>query len=250
MADSLGLHRVCQWEFVSDAQGNITYERGLDRSGRMVWGLVYSPGGLDSGSTRQARFVGPDGFSQLRRGSAAEYVEIRYDKKGREECVMFYDAKNLPAIGPDGAFGRKMTYDARGLRTRVLSLDANGHEMIDNVGNCGMLIAYNEKGLPIEFRSVGPDLNPVSVKDGFVAKYQYDAFGRLQRLTYHGAHGEPVLHKKGKKERGKERWVFGGRVKMAITAGWQNTTSTATDSPRPSSTWTASQSPWLMAMRA
>ena len=64
-ADSLGLHRVCQWEFGSDAQGNIAYERGLDRRGRMVWGFVYSPGGLDSGSTGLARFVGPNGFPQF-----------------------------------------------------------------------------------------------------------------------------------------------------------------------------------------
>jgi hypothetical protein len=81
-AESLGLHRVCQWEFVSDAQGNIAYERGLDRDGRMVWGLVYSPGGFDTRPTRLARFVGPDGFSQLQRGSSAEYVEIHYDKDG------------------------------------------------------------------------------------------------------------------------------------------------------------------------
>ncbi len=191
-AQSLGLHRVCQWEFVSDAQGNIAYERGLDRSGRMVWGLVYSPGGLDAGSTRRARFVGPDGFSQLQRGSSAEYVEIHYGKEGWEERVMFHDARNLPAIGPDGAFGRKMTYDAHGLRTSVLSLDAKGREMVDNVGNCGVLIAYNEKAVPIEFRSVGPDLNPMSVTDGYIlAKYQYDEFGRPQRLTFYGASGEP-----------------------------------------------------------
>ena len=111
---------------------------------------------------------------------------------------MFHDARNLPAIGPDGAFGRKMTYDARGLFTGLLSLDANGHEMIDKAGSCGMLTIYNEKGLPIEASSVGPNLNPISVRDGyFLVKYQYDAFGRLQRETYHGASGKPVLHKDG-----------------------------------------------------
>ena len=34
----LGLSGVCQWEFVPDAKGSVTYERGLDRDGRMVLG--------------------------------------------------------------------------------------------------------------------------------------------------------------------------------------------------------------------
>ena len=197
-AESLGLHRVCQWEFVPDAHGNIAYERGLDREGRMVWGLVYSPGGFDSRPTRLARFVGPDGFSQLQRGSSAEYVEIHYNNEGREERVIFRDARNLPAIGPDGAFGRKMTYDSRGHRTSVLSLNVQGTEMVDNAGNCGMLISYNEKGLEIESRSVGPDLKSMPLKEGYVVtRTRYDAFGRLRERTYYAASGEPVLHKDG-----------------------------------------------------
>ena len=197
-AASLGLHRVCQWEFVSDAQGKIAYERGLDRKGRMVWGLVYSPGGPDSGLTRLARFVGPDGFSQLQRGSSAEYVEIYYDKNGWEERVMFRDARNESALGPHGAFGKKMTHDARGLLTRSLSLDANGTEMIDNDGNCGVVFSYNQKGLQTESMSVGLDLNPMPFRDGYVSqKFQYGTFGRLRSGAYYGASGEAVLHKLG-----------------------------------------------------
>ncbi|HEY5751786.1 MAG TPA: hypothetical protein VIT21_01440 [Chthoniobacterales bacterium] len=196
-AESLGLHRVCQWEFVSDAKGNIAYERGLDRDGRMVWGFVYSPSGATSGS-RLARFVGPDGFSQLQRGSSAEYVEIRYGKEGREEFLMYRDARNLPVTGPDGAFGRKMTYDSRGHCTGILSLNAQGTEMIDNAGNCGVLITYNENGLEIESTSVGRDLKPMAVKDGYViTRAYYDAFGRMLRRTFHDASGEPVLHQDG-----------------------------------------------------
>ena len=196
--ESLGLHRVCQWEFVSDAEGKIAYERGLDRDGRMVWGLVYSPGGPAAASTRLARFVGPDGFSQLQRGSPAEYVQIQYDEQGWEERVMFRDARNLPAIGPDGASGRRMTHDARGLVTGLLSLDAKGSEMIDNAGNCGVLITHNQEGLPVEESSVGSDLQPMPLKRGHViVRYQYDSFGRVHRVTYHGISGEAVIQKDG-----------------------------------------------------
>ena len=95
----------------------------------------------------------------------------------------------------------------------MLSLDAKGREMVDNVGNCGMLIAYNEKAVPIEFRSVGPDLNPMSVTDGYIlAKYQYDEFGRPQRLTFYGASGDPVLHKDGNHGWMAEYYERGNRI--------------------------------------
>ena len=89
-ASEEGLQNVCQWEFVSTAAGEIIYERGLDRDGCMVYGFVYSPAG--SGQVlagRLARFVGPDGFPQLQRRSAADYVNIYYDKNGWEDRIVY-----------------------------------------------------------------------------------------------------------------------------------------------------------------
>ena len=56
-----------------------------------------SPSPRRSGSpfTRLARFVGPNGFPQLQRESAAEFVEIHYDKAGWGDCVMYRDGKGL-----------------------------------------------------------------------------------------------------------------------------------------------------------
>jgi hypothetical protein len=194
----LGLQDVCQWEFVSTAKGEIIYERGLDRDGRMVFGLIYSPPGSGSPSTRLARFVGPDGFPQLQRRSAAEYVEIHYDGAGWEDRIMYRDGKNLAAAGPNGAFGKSMQHNDRGQLTQGLSLDANGHAMIDNDGNSGMQSKYDEKGNDIEDTSVGPDLKPVPLKDGYVIrKNQYDEFGRPHRTTCYGVKGEPIRHKDG-----------------------------------------------------
>jgi len=69
-------------------------------------GLSYSPPGSGPADTRLARFVGPDGFPQLQPSSQAEYVSIHYDKDGWEDRLTYRDGKNLPATGPDGAFGR------------------------------------------------------------------------------------------------------------------------------------------------
>ncbi len=255
--EQLGLETVCQWEFVSTTKNEIIYERALDRTGRMVYALIYSPpgsalpsasppasglpsaalpgsglpsaalpgSGLPSAaatgsglpadapgsgltytslrrsglsSTRLARFVGPNGFPQLQRDSAAEFVEIHYDEAGWEDRVMYLDGKGLPAAGPDSAFGQEMHHNDLGQLTCVLSLDADGHRMIDDAGNSGMQPKYDEKGYEIEATSVDTDLKPRPVKDGWVInKHQYDEFGRPCRLTYHDVNGEPVLSKKG-----------------------------------------------------
>jgi hypothetical protein len=197
-AERLGLQTVCQWEFISNSNGEIIYERALDRDGVMVFGFIYSPPGSGPTDTRLARFVGPDGFPQLQRSSQAEYVSIHYDKDGWEDRVTYRDGKNLPAAGPDGAFGQDISHNPGGQITRLLSLDADGKNMIDNAGNCGLMITYNDKGWMTEVRSIGPDLKPMPVKDGwYSSKNEFDAQGRSTRTTYHGANGEPVLHKDG-----------------------------------------------------
>jgi len=196
--ERLGLKNVCQWEFVSNSNGEIIYERALDRDGHMVFGFVYSPPGSGSADTRLARFVGPDGFPQLQPSSQAEYVSIHYDKDGWEDRLTYRDGKNLPATGPDGAFGRAIGHNSRGQVTQLLSLDADGSNMIDNAGNCGLILTYNDKGWMTEVHSIGPDLKPMPVKDGwYFSKDEQDALGRSIRTTYYGAKGEPVLHKDG-----------------------------------------------------
>ncbi len=197
-AERLGLQTVCQWEFVSNANGEIIYERALDREGKMVFGFIYSPPGSGPSDSRLARFVGPDGFPQLQRSSQAEYVSIHYDNQGWEDRVTFRDGKNLPAVGPDGAFGQGISHNSSGQVTQLLSLDADGKNMIDNAGNCGLLVTYNDKGWMTEVRSIGPDLKPMPLKDGWYrSRNEYDTLGRSIRTTYYGANGEPLLHKDG-----------------------------------------------------
>ena len=193
---SLGLGTVCKWEFVSTREGEIIYERALDRAGHMVYGLIYSPAGSGTREVRLARFVGADGFPQFQRHSAAEYVEIHYDANGWENRVMYRDSNNLPGSGPNGTFGQRLTYNERGQLTQTLSLDAFGRPMIDSAGNCGMQRKYDNRGYVVEATSLGPDKKPMPIKDGYVvSKNDYDRFGRLHRARYFGANGESVLLK-------------------------------------------------------
>src|ERR1043165_984831 len=133
----------------------------------MVFGFIYSPPGSGPSSTRLARFVGPDGFPQLQRSSQAEYVSIHYDKDGWEDRITYRDGKNLPAAGPAGAFGQAISHKSCGQVNQQLSLDADGKKMLDSTGICGLRVTYDEKGLIKEVRSIGPDLKPMPVKDGW-----------------------------------------------------------------------------------
>jgi hypothetical protein len=247
-SEQLGLKTVCQWEFVSTKEGEIICERALDRSGRMVYGLVYSPPGSDVGksrgeifgpapkpadsskvetrpilsnavaktasgdrvdsskvktrpilsSTRLARFVDSVGFPLLLGRSAAEYVQIHYDTNGWEDRVMYRDGKGVPSVGPDGAFGQSMKHDKLSGRLKcVLSLNADGKPMVDDTGNSGMKLKYDNRGFDTEDRSVGTKKEPMPVKDEwFTRKNRYDGFGRLRQTAYYGVNGEAVLSKK------------------------------------------------------
>jgi hypothetical protein len=196
--ERLGLLTVCQWEFDANSNGEIIYERALNRDGRMVYGFIYSPPGSGPPDTRLARFVGPEGFPLLQRRSDAEYVSIHYDANGWEDRMTYSDGKNLPAAGPDGAYGQTRSYNAKGQVTRYLSIDADGMNMIDQAGNCGMELIYNDKGWLVEEHSLGADLKPLPVKDGWtILKSDVDDLGRTIRGTYYGLKGEPVLHRSG-----------------------------------------------------
>jgi hypothetical protein len=197
-AERLGLNTVCQWEFDSNAKGEIMYERALDQDGRMVYGFIYSPPGSGPSATRLARFVGPDGFPLLQPSSSAEYVLLHYDNHGWEDRFTYRDGKNLPAIGPVGSYGESREYNSRGQVTLNLSLDADGKNMIDSAGNSGMRVTYNDKGWLMEARSLGPDLEPMPLKLGWtVSKRQYDDIGRLTLITFYGPKDEPILDMDG-----------------------------------------------------
>ncbi len=191
---SLGLGAVCQWEYVSDAHGTIAYERGLDRSGRMVYACVFSPTASGGSSARIAHYVGPDGFPQLQNKSAAEYVEIHYNADGWEERILYQDALARPAVGPEGTFGVAKEYDSLGRLTSARALNEHGETMIDRLGTAGLRQVFDKNGFVTEIVAFGIDGKITAVKDGWARlRLGYDELGRGVLMRAFDAGDQPVI---------------------------------------------------------
>ncbi len=187
---------VCQWEFVRGEDGRIVYEKGIDKDGNMVWGLVYSPS-PEMEKTVSAHFVGPMGFPQKQRQSGAEYVKITYNAKGFEELHEFRDIHGDPAPGKWGAYGQRFEYDERGLCVSLFSIDAAGNYMLDSAGNSGARSVYDMFGNPVEERNYNEDLELCLVKLGFaITRCEYDEYGNVEEARFYDIEYEPCLFQK------------------------------------------------------
>jgi hypothetical protein len=196
--DTYNADKECQWKFVYNEQENIVYEIALDRSGRMVWGLVYSPG-IGSGDkttrTAKAMFVGPDGYPKPQLKSSAEYVEIEYDSRGYEVMRRFRDRNGTPMPGPDGAFARAIGYDATGRETLETSLDINGRPIEDEAGNASLRCEYDSDGNLVKATALDSSGKPTLLKARKVAMYEfaYDRWGNRTETRVFDADHRPSI---------------------------------------------------------
>ena len=194
----------CQWEFILDPSGkHPVYEKASDRSGKLVWGLIYSP--VRNGNKVKASFVGRDGFPQAnaQNGWVAEYVEIEYGPDGLEHQHLYMDRRGRAMPGPDRAFGKLAEYDPRGLPVYVASLgppdEAGNHrKVIDNKGGCALKAEYDTLGNGTTVRTLDTLDNPTIGNEGAAGtQFEYDQYDRLTRLEYVDTHGTPCLQKNG-----------------------------------------------------
>jgi YD repeat-containing protein len=188
------LKGVCRWEFVRGEDSCIVYEKGYDKNGNMVWGLVYSPSPSPHDNVC-VHFVGSNGFPQKQRLIGAEYVKITYNKHGLEERLEFRDARGEPAPGRWGAFATRYEYNGQGLRTAEYSLDAQGRLMLDRAGNAVARFIYDSDNNVTESRFLDTVGRPCLTKLGIaLARFTYDENGNISEQRYYGPDGQPCLH--------------------------------------------------------
>jgi hypothetical protein len=206
--------KECRWEFVRDDKGQLVYEKAFNVKGRLVWGLLYSP--PVTGQPRRAYFVGPDGFPAPQLKSAAEIIEIEYTSNGWESMHRYYDRVHKPQPGQDGAFGRRIEYDVRGLARRIFSLDAHGRLMIDNDQVAIREGDYDERGNQIEWAYFDTAGRPTLIKDGnHKGTAKYDRSGNQIEVAYFDTAGRPTLIKDGYHKRTAKYDERGNQIEWA-----------------------------------
>ncbi|MEK8018767.1 MAG: AAA-like domain-containing protein, partial [Candidatus Parabeggiatoa sp.] len=196
--------RECQWEFVLDSTGKIAYEKAYDKSGKLVWGLVYSPP-IEGESTRLAHYVGSDGLPSPQKKSSAEFVEFTYSPDGYENIVRYLDRQHQAQLGVDNVFGKRQIFNERGLVIESTLLDSDRQPTNNKYKIATTRYVYDQLGNPVERMYFDVDAKEILNNNGFhKITNQYDERGNVIEEAYFELDGKPSLrwgeyHKVSKK---------------------------------------------------
>ena len=183
----------CQWEFVLDSTGKIAYEKAYDKSGKLVWGLVYSPP-IEGEFTRLAHYVGSDGLPSPQKKSVAEFVEFSYSPDGYESLVRYLDRQHQPQLGLDNVFGKRQRFDERGLVIESTLLDSDSQPINKKYKIAITRYVYDQAGNPVERMYFDLDGKPILNKNGIhKITNQYDERGNLIKEAFFDVDSKPSL---------------------------------------------------------
>ncbi len=159
-----------RWQYLYDDLGRIAYEVELDRKGRLVRSLVYSPADQGSAPSQRTRqLLDEGGFPLPPTGdmcASTETVEFA-SPEGYEWRYRYKDRFGEPAPGRDHVPVQELRRDERGFLLEVVSLDFRG-------GN-GELVPIDD-----------------AMGNASVRYSDFDRFGQGRRVEYRGADGELV----------------------------------------------------------
>jgi len=174
----------CQWEFVLDSTGKIAYEKAYNKSGKFVWGLVYSPP-IEGESTRLAHYVGSDGFPSPQKKYSAEFVEFSYSPDGYESLVRYLDRQHKPQFRYDNVFGKRQIFDERGLVIESTLLDSDRQPTNNKDKIAITRYVYDQLGNPLERMYFDVDAKEILNNNGFhKITNQYDERGNVIEEAY------------------------------------------------------------------
>ena len=217
-----------RWDFQYDSDDRVAYEVASDKRGRHLWTLIYSPGSEAGEGVRLAHFVGPDGYPRSTPGYGHGFVKIEYSPEGYEKLITYRNAMGEPRPGLDKAFGRRQTFDADGRLTEIVSVDPKGQPMIDEAGNAGLTVRYDQLGNGIEYTATDASGAITTVKEGYArATAAYDSNGNLIEQAFFDEGLRPTLTKDGyhrwslrldDRGRAEEQWYWDVHGKPTLTS--------------------------------
>lgn len=189
------LKTVCQWETVSNQEGNfVVQERALDKEGNLVF--CYNRTQTEDPNQVISTYSDEYGFPIILRDSCYFYLRTTYDNRGFEVLFDFFDDNGYPIPNQDGAFQTRREYLDNGIVEAEYSQFLSGHKMLNRFGNCGIKnTKFTDDGLySLELISLDTDSMPCRTKIDpkfIVRKYSYDEHGRIKKETYWNEFGEP-----------------------------------------------------------
>lgn len=217
------------YEFEFDNAGNMTRRSTFDNKRQPLYVKNYasvSDSYTPKGLLEKRIYLDHEGKPTLSEDWYA-YELYSYDDAGRLMAIHYFDADSLPTITKDsGTHAISYEYDEHGNKNRIISydtrgekaasnsyiadlrrvyngsrqiieesyFDAHGNPVKDNEGIHRMVLKYDGSGKELERRFYDANGNPdVDKHGGAQYKYVYTPTGNIEKITYFGKDGRPVL---------------------------------------------------------
>jgi YD repeat-containing protein len=161
------------------------FRQEFDEQGRLVVHTLYR------NPTRRPDPNDPTRFSpQVRR---------RFDERGREVEMAYFDAMGKPVLHPSGFARVNASYDASGLVREERYFGLAGEPVMHRDGGAFRAVKrLTPKGITVGLAMFGRDGRPLIHPDGFASwQSKVDANGRVVETAYFGPDGKPTLTKQG-----------------------------------------------------
>lgn len=195
------LQTVTQWVFTSNFEGDeMVEERAYDADNNMIYSYsaIQNYDGRKTGSYNDAW-----GFpADMREDPDCTYgsvVCITYDRNGCDSIIDYLDGQGMRKYNNNGVDQDRYAYDDKGFVISHKSCNCVGDPIIDNWGNCGYSISYDqEKGTKTiiyrdrDWKPMRLPANRAATEETFIrCDYQYDQWGRQISATILTADGKP-----------------------------------------------------------
>lgn len=136
------------------------------------------------------------------------FAKVIHRREGKETTLLFFNEKGQPCPGGFGAEKTVWKKNEQGRIVEILHYHADGRPMNSLIGKVAVeRMEYDSKGRQIRSEYVGADGKPAAFNgEVFVAKNEYSMMGG-EVFSAHGANGDPVNMKEGKRVFSKVEYV-------------------------------------------
>ena len=203
-SDEPAARKPVLWKYIYDEEGRIAYEVEMDRKGRQVRSLVYSPADRGSAPDRRTRqLFGADGFPLPRSKSVCAAAEtVEYSPEGFETRSRYKDRFGHDAPGPYHVPVREERRDESGLLLEMASLDYSSDGTLvpvnDIFGNASIRYSdFDPFGQARRGEYRGADGELVEIDGYAIFTQSYDDVGNVTQETLFGRDGQPAAGRDG-----------------------------------------------------